>query len=31
MKLSPDKVIVFDVDDTILKTENRDYDNSKPV
>ena len=25
--ISPDKVIVFDVDDTILTTENRDYKN----
>jgi capsule biosynthesis phosphatase len=25
------KVIVFDVDDTILTTENRDYKNSKPI
>lgn len=31
MKLSPDKVIVFDVDDTILKTKNRDYKNSEPI
>lgn len=29
--MSPDKVIVFDVDDTILTTENRDYKNSKPI
>ena len=25
------KVIVFDVDDTILTTQNRDYENSKPI
>jgi capsule biosynthesis phosphatase len=27
----PKKTIVFDVDDTILKTQNRDYDNSRPM
>ena len=26
----PKKTIVFDVDDTILTTENRDYENSRP-
>lgn len=31
MQLSSDKVIVFDVDDTILKTEDRDYENSIPI
>lgn len=31
MALTPDKVIVFDVDDTILKTENRNYKDSIPI
>lgn len=28
---TPEKVIVFDVDDTILKTQGRDFYNSKPI
>jgi capsule biosynthesis phosphatase len=30
MKPNPTKTIVFDVDDTILTTKNRDYENSVP-
>lgn len=29
--ISPNKVIVFDVDDTILTTANRDYQSSRPI
>lgn len=31
MKPDPTRTLVFDIDDTILVTENRDYDNSRPV